>query len=50
MIKRNLIVLFAVLMAVSSYAQDLFEKNEVLKDMLLANSYFMDKWPDTGTQ
>lgn len=48
MIKRNLIVLFTALMAMSSYAQDLFEKNEVLKDMLLANSYFMAKWPDTG--
>jgi rhamnogalacturonyl hydrolase YesR len=30
------------------FAQQLPDRNQVLKQMVLANNYFMDKWPDTG--
>jgi ABC-type uncharacterized transport system fused permease/ATPase subunit len=29
-------------------AQQPFDKKLVLKQMQIANGYFMDKWPDTG--
>lgn len=48
MIKNNLILLFAVVLTANSYAQNFFDKEEILNNMILANAYFTDKWPDTG--
>lgn len=45
--------LFLVLIAIALFAQtigaqQLPEKKEILKTMVLTNDYFMKKWPDTG--
>ncbi|MCG6190447.1 glycoside hydrolase family 88/105 protein [Maribellus maritimus] len=49
--KTNKITLsfaFLVVFIVTAFAQKLPDKEEVLKQMVLANDYFMKKWPDTG--
>ena len=46
------VILLTVLMFTCSFnqAQQLPSKNEVLAKMKLANSYFMNKWPDPGKE
>ncbi|MEH6704321.1 MAG: glycoside hydrolase family 88 protein [Galbibacter orientalis] len=46
--KKNLLLIITLCIVSSSYAQDTFKKEEILKNLMLANAYFMDKWPDTG--
>ncbi|MEJ4088686.1 glycoside hydrolase family 88 protein [Galbibacter orientalis] len=46
--KKNLLLIITLCIVASSYAQDTFKKEEILKNLMLANAYFMDKWPDTG--
>ncbi len=48
MLRTNLLLLFALLFTLQGYTQNVFDKDEILKNMILANGYFMDKWPDTG--
>lgn len=47
---RKLLLFFAIcfLYTSSSSAQEPFDKKLVLKQMMLANDYFMQKWPDVG--
>ncbi len=47
-IKLNLIQLIILLTFSSVGAQNLPSKKEVLDQMILTNSYFMNKWPDPG--
>jgi rhamnogalacturonyl hydrolase YesR len=51
MSKRKNILFTALLLgaALGSFAQKLPKKKLVLKSITLANSYFMQKWPDAGT-
>jgi len=35
-------------LALNVFAQQLPDRKEVLQNMILANNYFMKKWPDTG--
>ncbi|MCY1723063.1 glycoside hydrolase family 88 protein [Prolixibacteraceae bacterium Z1-6] len=49
--KTKFIVLIGFLILGNPFlmkAQQLPSKNEVMESMVLANSYFMKKWPDTG--
>ena len=46
--KKKLLLIITLCIVASSYAQDTFKKEEILKNLMLANAYFMDKWPDTG--
>lgn len=47
---KKLFSLFTVfILSLNSIAaQEAFDKKQVLKQMMLANDYFMQKWPDTG--
>lgn len=47
---RQLIILLisSVLLSLQINAQELPDRNKVLNQMELANSYFMKKWPDVG--
>lgn len=47
---RKLLLFFAIcfLYTSSSSAQESFDKKLVLKQMMLANDYFIQKWPDVG--
>ena len=48
-IKRTLLLLLIVLVATSAvHSQKLPAKKEIMDKMVLANTYFMNKWPDTG--
>jgi rhamnogalacturonyl hydrolase YesR len=48
-IKRTLLLLLIVLVATSAVqSQKLPSKKEIMDKMVLANAYFMNKWPDTG--
>lgn len=40
--------LLTSLIVITSYSQQLPDKDEILTDMVLANEYFMKKWPDVG--
>jgi rhamnogalacturonyl hydrolase YesR len=46
--KRILLLLFPLLVAVVASAQKIPAKKKVLKPLRLANQYFMNKWPDAG--
>lgn len=48
--KRDIIIFTTIFLffAFVSTAQQLPDRNEVLKQMVLANDYFMKKWPDVG--
>lgn len=47
--KKNILYLSLSLIITSiSFAQQPFNKKEVLAQMELANKYFMEKWPDVG--
>jgi len=47
--KNNLLILcLALFVSGSSMAQSAFNREEVLKNMQLANNYFMEKWPNVG--
>ena len=50
--RTRISLLFAVLVLACSFsqAQKLPSKNEVLAKMELANTYFMNKWPDPGKE
>lgn len=39
---------FLILFFATTFAQELPDRKEVLNQMVLANDYFMKKWPDTG--
>lgn len=47
---KKLLLFFAIcfLYTSSSSAQESFDKKLVLKQMMLANDYFMQKWPEVG--
>lgn len=47
---KKLLLLFAICLscANTTNAQQAFDKKLVLKQMILANDYFMQKWPETG--
>ncbi|WP_281337422.1 glycoside hydrolase family 88/105 protein [Flavobacterium eburneipallidum] len=47
---KKLVLFFAIALitATKSNAQQPFDKKLVLKQMMLANDYFMQKWPETG--
>ncbi|MFI0430312.1 glycoside hydrolase family 88 protein [Mariniflexile sp. HMF6888] len=46
--KTLLFISLALLIMQISFAQQPFNKKEVLAQMELANKYFMEKWPDVG--
>ncbi|MDI3319221.1 glycoside hydrolase family 88/105 protein [Pinibacter soli] len=46
--KNILIVALLLGIAIGGFAQKLPKKKQVLKSITLANSYFMQKWPDAG--
>ncbi|WP_278034194.1 glycoside hydrolase family 88 protein [Flavobacterium nitratireducens] len=46
--KRILFLSLCLLLSSITFAQQTFDRKEVLAQMELANKYFMDKWPDTG--
>lgn len=46
--KKILLCFVICLFAGKSNAQQSFDKKLVLKQMILANDYFMQKWPETG--
>jgi unsaturated rhamnogalacturonyl hydrolase len=47
-VKRLLMAAFVAALLLPAMAQPLPNRNEVLKAMVLANDYFMKKWPDVG--
>jgi rhamnogalacturonyl hydrolase YesR len=49
-VKRDIIIFTTIFLffAFVSTAQQLPDRNEVLKQMVLANDFFMKKWPDVG--
>ena len=46
--KKVYTTLTLLLVASLSFAQSSVDRKQVLEEMMLANQYFMDKWPDTG--
>jgi rhamnogalacturonyl hydrolase YesR len=50
--KKIFLIIIAALISISlqTFAQKIPSKKEVLKVAELANSYFMNKWPDPGTE
>ncbi|PWG78977.1 glycoside hydrolase family 88/105 protein [Pararcticibacter amylolyticus] len=49
-VRISLLVAALTVCAFQSFAQELPKKKMVLKQMRLANKYFMDKWPDAGKE
>jgi rhamnogalacturonyl hydrolase YesR len=46
--KKNLLLLLAILSTVALFAQKKPAKKDVLRSLRLVNKYFMNKWPDPG--
>ncbi len=49
-VRISLLVAALTVCSFQSFAQELPKKKMVLKQMRLANKYFMDKWPDAGKE
>lgn len=45
---KKVLFVIAALITIGAAAQKLPRKKEILQQMQLANSYFMNKWPDAG--
>ncbi|TRZ45061.1 glycoside hydrolase family 88 protein [Robertkochia solimangrovi] len=45
---KKLFLLGIIMMLSQVNAQDIYDRDKILKDMVLANGYFMKKWPDVG--
>ncbi|HVV04639.1 MAG TPA: glycoside hydrolase family 88 protein [Puia sp.] len=50
MMKQNSLLLSMMLMGSAVLAQEMPKQKDVLEQMRLANTYFMDKWPDPGKE
>ncbi|MBW2962557.1 glycoside hydrolase family 88/105 protein [Mesonia aestuariivivens] len=46
--KRLYFAFVLLFVSTISIAQSTIDRKQVLEEMMLANQYFMDKWPDTG--
>ena len=46
--KRLYFAFVLLFVSTISIAQSTVDRKQVLEEMMLANQYFMDKWPDTG--
>ena len=46
--KSILSVALLIIVLSPVFAQHLPDRNQVLKQLILTNDYFMKKWPDTG--
>lgn len=50
LLKWSCVLLFLSICLLDSHAQDVPKRRLVLKQMRLANKYFMNKWPDAGKE
>lgn len=46
--RKVFLFIFSIFLFTNGFSQELPDRNEVLRQMVLANDYFMQKWPDTG--
>jgi len=45
-IEKGILTFLFTMLITSAYSQDLPYKYRIVQKMVLANKYFMDKWPD----